>query len=129
MAYSEQENANLDLVQRVYDTVLQPLDSANVDGLFSPDYIQHNPDAETGAAGLKTFLDWARQASPDAQHHVKRMFADGEFVIAHVHVVINPGDRGNNVIDIFRIGGGRIVEHWDAAQQIPEKIMHENGIF
>ena len=129
MAYSEQESANLDLVRRVYDTVLQPLDSGCVDDLFAPDYIQHNPDAETGAAGLKTFLDWAKQTSPEAQHHVKRMFADGEFVIAHVHVVIKPGDRGNNVIDIFRVGGGRILEHWDAAQEIPEKMLHGNGIF
>ncbi len=129
MAYSEQEIRNLELVHRVYDTVLQPLDSTRVDDLFAPGYIQHNPHAETGAEGLKTFLDWARGASADAQHHVKRMFADGDFVIAHVHVVINPGDRGNNVIDIFRIGDDRIVEHWDAAQEIPESMPHNNGIF
>jgi predicted SnoaL-like aldol condensation-catalyzing enzyme len=100
MTYSQQEEANRRLVSAVYEHVLKPLDSSRVDEFFAPDYIQHNPMAATGASGLKTFLNWARSTSPGATHEVKRMFADGDHVIAHVHVVINPGDRGNAVIDI-----------------------------
>ena len=128
MPYSQQEEANLRLVRAVYEQVLTPIDSSRVDEFFAPGYIQHNPMAETGAAGLKQFLDWARSASPDATHDVKRMFADGDHVIAHVHVVIHPGERGNSVIDIFRIENGRVAEHWDASQPIPETSKNRNGM-
>jgi len=108
--------------------VLGPLDSARVEEFFAPDYIQHSPLAATGAAALKTFLDWARTHSPDAKHHVKRVFVDGDHVIAHVHVVIHPGERGNAVVDIFRIENGKIVEHWDVAQEIPPRSANDNGV-
>ncbi len=129
MAYTAAEEANLALVRKVYELVLKPLDSARVDEFFAPGYIQHNPMAESGAQGLKDFLDWARSTSPDAEHRVKRMFADGDHVIAHVHVIINPGERGNAVIDIFRIENGRIAEHWDAAQPVPADSANANGMF
>ena len=114
------ETANLALVRRVYAEVLGPLDSSQVDELFAPDYCQHSPLANSGAQALKDFLDWARAASPLAEHRVKRLFADGDHVIAHVHVIIEPGTAGNAVVDIFRIENGRIAEHWDVMQPVPE---------
>ncbi len=123
------EQANRKLILDVYARVLGPLDSSRVDELFAPDYVQHNPMARTGAAGLKEFLDWARATSPDAEHRLKRVLVDGNYVVAHVHVIINPGERGNAVIDIFRIENGRVAEHWDAAQAIPEQSANENGMF
>ncbi len=128
MAYTPDEAANLRLVQAVYERVLGPLDSSRVDEFFAPDYIQHSPLAATGASGLKAFLDWAREHSPHARHYVKRLFADGDHVVAHVHVVIRPGDRGNAVVDVFRIENGRIAEHWDVAQEIPAQSANENGM-
>lgn len=128
-SYSAQEEANLQLVRDVYDQVLGPLDPGAVDRFFSPGYIQHSPLAETGAQGLKDFLVWARANSPAAQHHVKRLFADGDHVIAHVHVVIEPGRPGNAVIDIFRIEQGRVAEHWDAMQPVPARSANANGMF
>jgi len=127
--YSPLEEANRRLVENVYDLVLKPLDSSRVDDFFAEGYIQHNPMAETGAGGLKKFLEWAKNTSPQAEHHVKRIFVDGDFVIAHVHVVINPGDRGLAVADIFRIQNGKIAEHWDAAQPVPADMQNTNGMF
>jgi predicted SnoaL-like aldol condensation-catalyzing enzyme len=129
MTHSQREEANRQLILAVYEHVLKPLDSSRVDDFFAPGYIQHNPMAETGAAGLKQFLDWARSTSPGATHEVKRMLVDGDFVVAHVHVVINPGERGNAVIDIFRIENGRVAEHWDAAQPVPASSANRNGMF
>ncbi len=126
---SEREQANRRLVAAMYERVLQPLDSARVDEFFAPDYIQHSPLAATGAPGLKDCLDWAGARSPHAEHRVKRLFVDGDYVIAHVHVIINPGDRGNAVVDIFRIAGGRIAEHWDVAQEVPATSANANGVF
>lgn len=129
VGYTPQELANRQLVLDVYEHVLKPLDSSRVDEFFAVDYIQHNPMARTGAAGLKAFLDWARSTSPNAEHRVKRVFVDGDHVVAHVHVIINPGERGNAVVDIFRIANGRIAEHWDAAQPVPAESANTNGMF
>lgn len=128
MAYTPQEQAHRRLVWEIYERVLGPLDASRVDEYFAPDYIQHSPLAATGASGLKTFLEWARANSPHAEHRVRRIFVDGHYVIAHVHVIIHPGDRGNAVIDIFRIENGRVAEHWDAAQEIPERSANDNGM-
>ena len=59
----------------------------------------------------------------------KRVFADGDFVILHVHGVREPGERGVAIIDIFRLEKGKIVEHWDVVQPIPEKPANNNGMF
>ncbi len=128
MPYTPREEANRRLVLDVYQHVLQPLDASRVDEFFAPDYIQHNPMAASGAAGLKAFLEWARGNSPQAEHRVKRVFVDGDYVIAHVHVIIHPGERGNAVIDIFRIENGKVAEHWDAAQEIPAQAANANGM-
>jgi len=123
------EEANRRLVASMYERVLQPLDSSRVDEFFARDYVQHNPLAATGAQGLKDFLDWARARAPAAEHRVKHMFVDGDYVIAHVHVIINPGDLGNAVVDIFRVAQGRIAEHWDVAQEVPTQSANNNGMF
>jgi predicted SnoaL-like aldol condensation-catalyzing enzyme len=123
------EEANRRLVANMYERVLKPLDSSRVDEFFARDYIQHSPLAATGAQGLKDFLDGARERSPSAEHRVRRMFVDGDYVIAHVHVIINPGELGNAVVDIFRIANGRIAEHWDVAQAVPAQSANTNGIF
>jgi len=129
MSYTARERANLQLVLAVYEQVLKPLDAASVDKFFASDYVQHNPMARTGADGLKSFLEWARASSPRAEHRIKRMFADGDHVVAHVHVIINPGELGNAVVDIFRIADGRIAEHWDVAQPVPPQSANTNGMF
>lgn len=123
------EEANRRLVANMYERVLKPLDSSRVDEFFARDYVQHNPLAATGAQGLKDFLDWARARAPAAEHRVKRVFVDGDYVIAHVHVIIHPGDLGNAVVDIFRVAQGRIAEHWDVAQEVPTQSANTNGMF
>ena len=89
-----QELANLRLVERVYEEVLGPIDSSAVDALFDPGYIQHNPSIATGAEALKAMLDRAKAKYPHAEHRVKRMIADGDLVMAHVHVIFEPGTPG-----------------------------------
>lgn len=129
MAYSEQEEVNLALVRGLFDAVLNPMDSSAVDRFIAPGYIQHNPNVETGREPLKAFLDFIKGASPEAVHDVKRMFADGDHVIAHYHVRRWPGDNGFAVIDIFRIEDGLIAEHWDVSQDVVVGGPNVNGMF
>jgi predicted SnoaL-like aldol condensation-catalyzing enzyme len=100
-----------------------------MDEFFASDYIQHNPEVVSGPEGLKVLLDYAKVASPHAEHRIKRIFVDGDYVIAHVHVIIHPGELGRAVVDIFRIQDGKIAEHWDVAQPVSENPANDNGMF
>ena len=97
--------------------------------MFASDYRQHSPLANAGAEALKDFLNWARATSPLAERRVQRLFVDGDHVTAHVHVIIEQGTRGNAVVDIFRIEDGRIAEHWDLMQPVPELPPGKPGMF
>lgn len=127
--YTPQEEANLRLVLAMYEHVLMALDSSRMEEFFTSTYIQHNPTVVTGPEGLKGVLDRARVQAPHAQHHIKRVFVDGDHVIAHVHLIMHPGELGRAVVDIFRIEGGKIAEHWDVAQPVPEHPANDNGMF
>ena len=74
-------------------------------------------------------MNFLREKFPDSHSEIKRSFADGDYVILHVHAVREPGTRGRAIVDIFRLEEGKIVEHWDVAQDIPEKMPHSNGMF
>ena len=92
-------------------------------------YIQHNPTAPDGAEGLKGFIGFLKSKFPESKSEIKRVFAEGDYVILHVHAVREPGTRGRAIVDIFRLENGKIVEHWDVAQDIPEKPANSNGMF
>ncbi len=119
MARTAEEQRRLDLVLAMYRDVLIPFDSSQVDRYISPDYVQHSSLAPPGRQALKDFLDFIRGQSPDAETHIKRSFVDGEHVICHTHVIRHRGDPGLAVVDIFRVEGELIVEHWDVLMEVP----------
>lgn len=129
MARTAAEQRNLDLVLRMYGEVLVPFDSSKVDQYISPDYVQHSSLAPPGRAALKEFLDFIRQRSPDAETHIKRSFVDGDHVICHTHVIRHKGDPGLAVVDIFRVAGDYIVEHWDVLMDVPAKPVNPMPMF
>ena len=129
MARTAEEQANHDHVIAMYHAVLMPLDSSRVDDFIRPDYIQHSMLAEPGVQSLKDWLDARKLDSPDAVQTIHRSFADGDHVIVHVHVARGKGDPGFAVVDIFRLEGGMIREHWDVLQEVPEKPINPNGMF
>jgi predicted SnoaL-like aldol condensation-catalyzing enzyme len=92
-------------------------------------YRQHNPIIEDGFEGLGKFVFWIRDNYPRARMHVKRIFADGNFVIIHSNWVRVPGQRGEAVVDIFRLDNSKVVEHWDVIQPIPETSANNNTMF
>ncbi len=92
-------------------------------------YIQHNPIAPDGKEAAVEVLGKALIALPGWTYDFKHAYVDGDIVVLHSHVRMNPDDRGMAVVDIFRFEKGRIVEHWDVVQQIPEKSANENTMF
>jgi predicted SnoaL-like aldol condensation-catalyzing enzyme len=96
---------------------------------LGPTYRQHNPGALDGGQSFIAFVKWFAQKYPAYRMELKRIIAEGDLVVTHSHLVRAPGDRGQAVIDIFRFENGRIVEHWDVVQDVPEKPANNNTMF
>lgn len=92
-------------------------------------YIQHNPFAGDGKQPFIDFFKDYYSKNPNAFVSIKRLIAEGDLVVVHVHSQQNKDDRGSAVVDIFRMEKGKIVEHWDVMQQIPDKSANDNTMF
>jgi predicted SnoaL-like aldol condensation-catalyzing enzyme len=128
-AFAADLEANKKAVVEFYDVAINKKDFEAASKFFGPKYIQHNPGAPDGIEGFKTFVNFLRTKFPNSHSEIKKVFADGDHVILHVHAVREPGTLGRAIVDIFRLENGKIVEHWDVAQDIPEKMPHNNGMF
>lgn len=120
---------NKKLVTAYYDQVLVRKDLSGVDTYVAGDYYQHNPDIEDGAEGAKAGLGWFFQQFPQLTFTPKRVIAEGDLVAVHSHFVPAPGERGSAVVDLFRVRNGKIVEHWDVIQAVPETSANDNTMF
>jgi predicted SnoaL-like aldol condensation-catalyzing enzyme len=128
-ADAKQMEENKKAVAAFYDAVLNQKDFDAASKYLGPRYTQHNPGAADGPDGLKGFIAFLKDKFPNNRSEIKRIFADGDYVIVHVHAVREPGTRGNAIIDIFKLENGKVVEHWDVVQPIPEKPANTNGMF
>ena len=121
--------ANKKTVLAFYEAGLNRKDFEAAAKFFGPKYIQHNPGAPDGIEGFRTFVNFLREKFPNSHSEIKRSFVDGDFVILHVHSVREPGSRGRAIVDIFKLENGKIVEHWDVVQDIPENPANNNTMF
>lgn len=94
----------------------------------APDYIQHNPDAVDGRDAAIALLEPMFARSGFAID-VKRVLVDGPFAVVHLHGRPSPEARGGAVVDLYRLEGGLIVEHWDVKQNIPERSVNPHAFF
>ncbi|MDX6237080.1 MAG: hypothetical protein QOG10_1895 [Kribbellaceae bacterium] len=121
--------ANKQTVLAFYEVGLNQRDFEAATKLIGPRYVQHNPLIPDGIEGFKAFLGYLAETFPLLRAEVKNVFAEGDFVIGHVHGVRVPGQRGSAIVDIFKLEDGKIVEHWDVMQPIPEDAANQNGMF
>ena len=128
-ADAKQMEENKKIIAEFYDAALNQKDFEKASKYLGTRYTQHNPVAADGPEGLKAFLAFLKDKFPNNRSEIKRIFADGDYVIVHVHAVREPGTRGNAIIDIFKLENGKVVEHWDVIQPIPEKAANDNGMF
>ena len=124
-----QEKANIRTVEALYNAALNDKDFVKARAYIGDRYIQHNPTARDGIEGLHAFIDFLRAKFPASHSEIKQAFADGNFVILHVHSVRVPGTLGRAIVDIFRLQNGKVVEHWDVVQDIPEHPANSNTMF
>src|SRR6516225_3096821 len=92
---AEQMEANKKAVAEFYELAVNKKDFEAATKFLGPRYVQHNPNAPDGPEGLKAYIALLRDKFPDAHSDVIRVFADGDYVIHHVHSVPTPGSRGD----------------------------------
>jgi|EndMetStandDraft_6_1072998.scaffolds.fasta_scaffold681981_1 predicted SnoaL-like aldol condensation-catalyzing enzyme len=129
MAGSAQEEANRTAVLAFYEKGLNQKDADAALAYVGDRYVQHNPNAADGPDGFRKFIGFLREKFPNSRSEIKRSFVDGDYVILHVHSVREPGTRGRAIVDIFKLENGKIVEHWDVVQEIPENPANGNTMF
>jgi predicted SnoaL-like aldol condensation-catalyzing enzyme len=118
------------LVLDFYDLAFVQRDAAQAaERYLSPDYKQHNPQAPDGPEAFVGIMAHVVGQAPDVSFELKRSVAEGDLVVLHHHMKMSAEDRGSAVVDIFRVDDGRIVEHWDVLQPVPEESANANGMF
>ena len=100
-----------------------------VDLFVGDDYIQHNPLVGDGKAPfIKYFLEMAEDYADKSIEFI-RAVAEGNLVALHTHQKW-PGNNEYVTMDFFRFDdNGKIVEHWDAMQEIPDSSMNGNTMY
>lgn len=123
------EEANRTLVLNFYDRFFNKHEVTEAAEVVADDYKQHNPQVPDGKAPFVSYFAGYFKENPQARARIVRSATDGDLVYLHVHSTNGPGDRGQAVVDIFRVQGGKIVEHWDVIQDVPEKAANKNTMF
>ena len=121
--------ANKKLVLEFYEAMIGRKDFDAGRKYMGATYTQHAPYAADGPEGLRKFIEGFRDSFPDHRYEIRRVIAEGDYVVLHVHGMGGPNPHGEAVVDIFRIEDGKVVEHWDIIQSIPEKADNPNGMF
>jgi len=121
---------NKKIVRDFYDlafTQRKPTEAAKK--YLGTKYVQHNPYVADGPEAFSTYFEGYLKSHPRASVDVKRAVAEGDLVVLHLNFKGSDADRGKAVVDIFRVAGGKIVEHWDVTQDVPEKAVNPNTMF
>jgi predicted SnoaL-like aldol condensation-catalyzing enzyme len=128
-AQPSQVELNKRLATEFYDAAINRKDFAAASQYLGSSYRQHNPTAADGAEGLRAFIDFLKTRFPNQRGEIKRVVAEGDLVVLHVHSTRGDDTPGRAIVDIFRVENGKVVEHWDVIQDIPAQPANANGMF
>ncbi len=112
-----------------YKTAFEGNPSRAVKLFVGEEYIQHNPAVANGTQGFIEYFERMQKEYPNKSIEFVRVVAEGDLVALHTHQIWQ-GDAEYVTMDFFRFDNyGKIVEHWDSIQQIPEKSANPNTMY
>lgn len=114
------EEANKATAMALFTHIYNDKSYAGAAELLGARFTQHTPTIADGRAGLEQYIERLRDELPDSLREIKRIMTDRDHVIIQSHLVREPGDRGAVAGDIFRLDGGRVVEHWGIVHPITD---------
>jgi predicted SnoaL-like aldol condensation-catalyzing enzyme len=114
------EEQNKQIAIAFYNAALNEKNWEKAKSFIGNRYVQHNLAAIDGPEGLKAHIEFLKRDFPNNRGEIKHVLADGDLVALHIHCRRSPELRGYAVVDIFRIENGKVVEHWDVVQEIPD---------
>ena len=120
---------NRDMVGYFWNQVFNRHDPSVIDQMTGETYTQHSPGFADGKKAFRDGITGFLKEFPESSAEIKHIGADGDLVFIHNHIKLNPKDRGQAAVDIFSVRDGKIVEHWDVIQDIPEKAENPNTMF
>jgi predicted SnoaL-like aldol condensation-catalyzing enzyme len=103
---------NRALVLDAMTSLFQRHDALAVERLYTDDYIQHNPNIPQGREALRGIVE---TLSPSVHYEPGLIIAEGDLVAIHGRIR-GWADVPQVVVDIFRVEGGKLAEHWDVLQ-------------
>jgi predicted SnoaL-like aldol condensation-catalyzing enzyme len=120
---------NKQLVLAFYAKMIGEKDPEAARRFMGEPYVQHSPYAKDGFEGVAEFARTFKRDFPNHTYDVKRVIAEGDYVMLHLHGKQGLSPHGEAVIDVFRVARGKVVEHWDVIQPLPEHSENPNGPF
>ena len=123
-----QEEVNKQLAVTAYQRVFGDLDLDAIDEYMSTDFIQHNPTIADGPAGVSALVQMLTSQGVAKQRiEFKHILAEGDIVFLHSRYEM--AGKEWRFLDVYRIENGKLAEHWDAMQQMPDERANNNPLF
>ena len=121
---------NLEKAKDFWNRFFNKHDSTAIDDYLAAPYTQHNPYVPDGIDAFKGyFVEGFKNDLKNWSSEIKSIHSSGDLVYIHNLVKSNSEDKGSAAIDIFRFENGKIVEHWDVIQPMPESSANDHPMF
>jgi predicted SnoaL-like aldol condensation-catalyzing enzyme len=97
---------------------------------MAPQFVERKADVPLGTRqAVAKYLQDLIAELPESKWEVLRTVAEGPLVVVHARFTPSPGAAPLAIVDIFRVEGDFIVEHWDVVAHPPKQQVNPNSRF
>jgi predicted SnoaL-like aldol condensation-catalyzing enzyme len=121
--------ANKALVTYVYDQLFNHANTSVIDRYVRSDYIQHNPTVANGPDALRQLVETLHANNPDSRNIIEHVVAQDDLVLLQSDAGASATFAGVAIVDVFRVQDGKIAEHWDTIQPVPDTTVSGHDMF